>query len=114
MKIEITITDDKKSPSNSLIDVAKGAIGYDNRRQDKPNPMLPDTTDAKYEAGYDASGWSGKFKEYTVKAGDTAESIAKAHGCSTHDLVMLNRKNGSMFSDQVNEGQCIKVPIMES
>lgn len=96
-------------------DMMKGSMGFDSEKQftSKPNPMIPEKPESKYELGYDAPGWAGDFEDYTVKEGDTLESIAKEYGCSPKEIAMLNRKQGNMISDEVNVGQKIKIPIME-
>lgn len=110
--MKVTITVDTE-------DMAKGHMGFDSAklRSDKSNPMMPESK-GNFEIGHDVGGgeaydnWSGKFVDYTVKEGDTLESIAEEFHIKPNELALLNKKEGNIISDEVNVGQKIKVPEM--
>ena len=49
-----------------------------------------------------------KYQEFTVQAGDTVGTIAKAAGCSIKEIVELNNLKSA---DAIRIGQVLKVPV---
>ena len=77
--------------------------------------------EAPFVLGYDVTfhgdtyeRWTGKMISYVVQENDTIESIARGFKIKGNELILINRKLGNLFSNRVNEGQKIIVPVMNN
>lgn len=79
--------------------------------------LRPDET--SFVLGYDVTfhgdtydRWTGKMIHYIAQEDDTIASIAKKFKVKENEISLLNRKLGNIFSDNVNEGQKLIIPVM--